>query len=137
MQHAHRVHGRARAALEKVHGVTRTAVRTAEVGASAFGFGVLQGRLPADKQKVMGVDVALGSSVLLHVMGFAGIGGDYSGHLHSFGDGALAAFLVKEGILVGAKMQAKNASKVQGELSEGVEGQSLSDEELSALQNTK
>ena len=137
MQAASRTHGRARAALDKMHGVTRNVVRTAEVGGSAFGFGLLQGRLPEAKQKVMGVDIGLGSAVLLHVFGFAGIGGDYAGHLHAIGDGALASFLTKQGILMGARM-AKEAQlkgpKVQGELGDnGIEGQDLSDDELADL----
>lgn len=134
----HRAHGRARAALEKMHDVTRTAFRTAEVGASAFGFGMLQGRLPADKQHVMGVDIGLGSAVVLHVLGYAGIGGDYAGHLHAIGDGALASFLTSQGIKMGAQLAKKKfaaATFAEGARLAGddIEGQSLSDEELSGL----
>ena len=134
----HRSHGRARAALEKMHGVTRSVVRTAEVGGAAFGFGLLQGRLPEKRQKVMGVDIGLGSAALLHVMAFAGIGGDYSGHLHAIGDGALAAFLTKQGILYGAKLAKEKGLadearfRVLGE--NGVEGAGLTDEELAEIQ---
>jgi hypothetical protein len=148
MQAASRTHGRARAALDKMHGVTRSVVRTAEVGGAAFGFGLLQGRLPESKQKVMGVDIGLGSAVMLHVLGFAGIGGDYAGHLHAAGDGALASFLTKQGILYGARM-AKDAALKKGQAQptfgpgsrvsgdDGLEGQGLSDDELADLSRNR
>jgi len=125
-------------AISKAHSVVHTAVRTAEVGAGAFAFGMLQGRLPADKQKVMGVDVSLGSAVLLHVLGYAGIGGDAAAHLHGFGDGALASFLSTQGIKMGDEWAKKAAAKrlgarVSGELDDGINGQDLSDAELAAL----
>lgn len=132
---AHRVHSRARAALEKMHHTTRTVVRTAEVSGAAFAFGLLQGRLPATKQKVLGVPVDLGSAVLLHVFGFAGLGGDYSGHLHNLGDGVLASYTNKQGILLGSEMAKKAALKagVSGALEDGLEGESLSDEDMANI----
>lgn len=140
LSNMHRAHGRTRSALEKMHQVTRTAVRTAEVGGTAFAFGMLQGRLPASKQKVMGVDIGLGSAVALHVLAYAGIGGDYAGHLHAIGDGALASYLCTQGIKMGAEMAKKKVAgatfdrgpRLEGE---NIEGQSLSDEELQALRS--
>ena len=124
-------------AIEKAHGVVHTAVRTAEVSAAAFGLGVYKGRMEDKYQHVMGVDVGLGSGLLLHVLGFAGIGGEYANHLHSFGDGALAGFLAEQGLKTGKEWQAKALAKkgasVRGELEEGVNGADLSDAELAAI----
>lgn len=141
MQQLDRMKQKYQGAIQKAHSVVHTAVRTAEVGGAAFGIGMLQGRLPANKQKLMGIDISLGSALVLHTFGYAGLGGDYAAHLHSFGDGALAAFLNTQGIKMGAEWakkaadkKLKSGTKVSGELGDGVNGQSLSDDELAAIQ---
>jgi len=88
-----------------------TVVHTAEVSSAAFVAGVVQGRTGG--VEVLGVPMDLGLAAGLHVLGFAGVGGKMSSHLHGFGDGFLAAFLATTGRGVGQAMKAKEvASKL-------------------------
>lgn len=83
-------------------------VHTAEVSSAAFVAGVVQGRTGG--VEVLGVPMDLGLAAGLHVLGFAGVGGKMSGHLHGFGDGFLAAFLATTGRGVGQAMKAKQGT---------------------------
>lgn len=107
-----------------------TMVHTAEVSSAAFVAGVVQGRTGG--VEVLGVPMDLGLAAGLHVLGFAGVGGKMSNHLHGFGDGFLAAFLATTGRGVGQAMKAKQAGgalatpATSGALGAG-QGASLSD----------
>lgn len=119
--------GSAQATLRKHEQVVSTVVNTAEVGAAAFLCGVAQGKWPGTG--VWGVPVDLVAGLGLHVLAFAGIGGKYSSHLHAFGDGALASYLVTLGRDVGSKMS--GMAGVDGVGLSG--GASLADEELARM----
>lgn len=105
-------------------------VHTAEVSSAAFVAGVVQGRTGG--VEVLGVPMDLGLAAGLHVLGFAGVGGKMSGHLHGFGDGFLAAFLATTGRGVGQAMKVKQGTPAlatpatSGALGSG-QGASLSD----------
>jgi len=126
-----------RARLEKVkeHAAktTEKVVRTVEVGASALGFGMVQGRLGS--VEVMGVPVDLGAGVALNLLGYFGAAGKYSDHLNNFGDGALASYLNTVGKGIGAAMAVK-AGKLPaggaGQINAPAKGVSLSPEEIAA-----
>lgn len=92
---------RASKALEQAEDVLKVGVRTAEVGAAAFGLGVLSGKTQGGMPEVVGVPIDLGAGAVLHTLGFLGVGGDLSEHMHNFGDGALASYLVTQGVVVG------------------------------------
>lgn len=95
--------------------VAERAVHTAEVGATAFAFGVLQGKTGGIE--VVGVPLELGTGVGLHLMGYLGLGGKMSDHLHGIADGALAAYLTTIGRAVGAEWKKKGSGT--GELEDG------------------
>ncbi len=105
-------------------------INTAEVGAAAFACGLVQGKWPG--KNLWGVPYDLVAGLTLHVLGFAGVGGaKYARHMHSFGDGALASFLVTTGRDVGARLDTL-MSGVSG--MDGVSGgASLADEELARM----
>ena len=102
---AERLANRARSAVAKADEVIAKAVRTSEVSLAAFGMGLAQGRYGS--VEVMGVPMDLGAGLGLHLLGFAGVGGRHSDHLHGFGDGALASYLTTLGKGIGAGMRAK------------------------------
>lgn len=97
-----RVKAEAEATTEKV-------IRTAEVGGTAFAFGVLQGRTRG--VEIMGVPVELIAGIGLNLGGYFGVAGKMSDHLNNVGDGALAAYLVLMGQGVGAEWHEKDVSK--------------------------
>ena len=119
---------RAKNALKKADHAVNTGIRTAEVGVSAFGFGVLQGRGGAE---IFGVPADLAASLALHAAGFMGVGGVNSPHLHNFGDGALAAYASNMGRGVGSEW--KRTGKLTAPGKDKVAGESLSDSEMAAL----
>lgn len=81
-------------------------VRTTEVTAGAFAFGLAHGYANGDAtsmaDNIGGIPTPLLGAAVLHGLGLMGVGGDMSGHLHSFGDGALAAFASNFGRQIGA-----------------------------------
>lgn len=94
---------------KKTEKVTENAVRTVEVSAASFGWGIVEGRF-GDKLtgesavSVAGVPVALGLGLGLNLAGYLGLAGTrMSEHLHGFGDGFLAAYLTIRGVGVGSK----------------------------------
>ena len=103
--HAMRLHRRASEIASKTRGTVETIVRSSEVGASAFGLGMVQGRY--GQVEVVGVPMELLLAIGLHGAGMLGLGGDLSGHLHSFGDGALATYGANLGRSVGSGMREK------------------------------
>lgn len=81
---------RAKNALAKADEAIATVVNSTEVAASAFTFGLIQGKTGG--VQVFGVPLELLSSGALHTLGFVGVGGKHAGHLHGLADGALAAW---------------------------------------------
>lgn len=84
--------------------ITEKFVRSLEVGAAAFGAGVVQGHGGAS---VAGVPVDLGGAFALNLLGYLGAAGKHSHHLNNFGDGLMAGFLVQKGQHLGAEWKAK------------------------------
>lgn len=139
---AERLKTRAKNALEKADSVVERVVRTVEVGASAFGFGVVQGKYGG--VEVVGIPLELAAGAGLHLLAFAGIGGHMSDHLHHFGDGALACYAATTGRGVGVEWRKKAAQENgagKGELSAPKErlfgassrGTRISDEEMARV----
>ena len=85
--------------------VVEHAISAAEVSAASFALGAIQGKM--GPVKVAGVPIDLAAGVGLHALGFLGLAGKHSSHLHSFGDGALASFFFTMGRGVGMDMKAK------------------------------
>ena len=83
-------------------------VQTMEVGLSAFGFGVLNGRYGG--AEIFGMPADLATAVGLHVVGFLGLGGRFGEHIHNFADGAFASFVTTLGRGVGIGMLIESAS---------------------------
>ena len=142
-------------------------VRATEVSAAAFAFGLAHGygeAAPTSERdeegnskrmssNIAGIPTPLLGAAVLHGLGLFGIGGDMSGHLHSFGDGALAAFASNFGRQIGAIKGApggenvkymdaiskamKPGDQINGSttnlLGTGIAGQRLTDAELAAL----
>jgi hypothetical protein len=102
---------RVQRATEKADDVIDRVVRTTEVGATAFGFGVVQGRYGAIE--VAGIPIDLGAAVLGHIGGFMGVGGRNAQHLHAFADGALASYAVTMGRGAGASWRQKAVTSGQ------------------------
>lgn len=102
-------------AQETIEGV----VRTTEVGAAAFTLGGIQGMRAGKGEepiKIFGrINLELGVAAVLHLGGILGFGGQYSGHLKNFGDGAFAAFAANWGRGIGYKWakdkEAKGSTK--------------------------
>lgn len=107
-----RAQARMRNISAKADETVQTLVHTAEVGSAAFVSGVVNGKTGGIE--VVGVPLDLGLAAGLHVLGFAGVGGKMSGHLHGFADGFLAAFLATTGLGVGKAMAAKSPAATSG-----------------------
>lgn len=124
----------ARSKVAKHERVAGTVIQTAEVGAAAFLCGVVQGKWP--NKSLMGLPLDLTAGLALHIMGFAGVGGKYASHMHSFGDGALASYLVTVGKGVGATLTLPDpftTSKGDSSFAGLSGGASLADEELARM----
>lgn len=125
---------RIRAIREKGEQVTEQVTRTAVVGGTAFGLGVLQGKTGGIE--VVGVPFDLLVGVGAHAAGFMKLGGRSSHQLHNVGDGALALYAGTMGRAVGNTWKTTGkiglpGGKISGELPEGMSGRdSLSDTEL-------
>ena len=114
---AMRAQARIRRSEARSRATIQTVVHTTEVSSAAFVAGVVQGRFGGIE--VLGVPLDLGLAAVMHVAGFAGIGGRYSSHLHGFGDGFLAAFLTTTGRGVGQQLLARRGASSQGALPGG------------------
>lgn len=90
---------------QEAEATTEKVVRTAEVGGSAFAFGVLSGR--TDGIELLGVPLELAAGIALNLGGYFGVAGKMSDHLNNIGDGALAAYLVTMGHGIGAEWRIK------------------------------
>lgn len=97
---------------ERGEHVAGKAIRTTEMGAVAFGLGVMHGRtIKPDGSsgiEVMGMPIDLILGTGLNLAGYFGLGGKHSDHLNNLGDGALAVYLANMGMSVGVKMAAKS-----------------------------
>ncbi len=121
-------------AIEKANDVMEQGVDATLASATAFGLGIWQTR--ADHQKLVGVPVDLAVGLAAHAAGFMGFGGKAAPHLHSIGNGALAAHFHTVGRGVGKEMRAKAGlppvASMGGEgPAEG--GSNLSDDALLAM----
>ena len=120
-------------AIQKADNVIEQGIDATLVSATAFGLGVWQTR--AEYQKLLGVPVDLLVGLAAHAAGFMGVGGKAVPHLHSVGNGALAAHFHTVGRGVGKDMRAKAGLPplmVSGEgPAEG--GSNLSDDALLAM----
>lgn len=114
---------------KKTEKVTEQLVHTVEVGTAAFTMGVVQGKTGGIE--IVGVPLELGLGIGLNLMGYVGLGGKMSDHLHGFGDGCLAAYLTTLGRGAGLKWKAGEAQKALGEGK--TSGAQLSDAELAAM----
>lgn len=104
-QKADRAMAKVRGMRDKAESMTMQLVQTMEVGGTAFGFGILQGRTGG--VEVIGVPVDLGAAFLLHLGGYVGAAGEASTHLHNIGDGAAASYLNTLGVGIGARMRSE------------------------------
>ena len=120
-------------AIEKANDVIEQGVDATLASATAFGLGIWQTR--SDHQKLLGVPVDLAVGLAAHAAGFMGVGGKAAPHLHSVGNGALAAHFHTIGRGVGKDMRAKAGLPpvmISGEgPAEG--GSNLSDDALLAM----
>ncbi len=124
---------------EKGHELAETVVQTAEVGMGALVMGGIQGRF--GDVSVGPIPVSLGSGLVLHAAAFAGVGRAGGGkHLHSLGDGCLAAYLTTLGTGIGADLRKKALSSgMAGDYSDpsgNAGGGVLNDQEQAALSDT-
>jgi hypothetical protein len=116
---------RANGVKAKTEGIVNTVVHSAEVGVAAFAMGALNGRYGG--VEVAGVPVDLGGALALHALGFMGVAGKSSAHVHALGDGLLASYASTLGKGVGVSWREKSLR------SSSVQGARLSAAELRAL----
>jgi hypothetical protein len=119
-------------AIKKADEVIEQGIEATVVSATAFGLGIWQTR--AEHQKLLGVPVDLAVGLAAHAAGFMGLGGKAAPHLHSMGNGALAAHFHTVGRGVGKDMRAK-AGLPPVMIGEGPAegGSNLSDDALLAM----
>ncbi len=113
---------------EKAEETMGQVLQTAEIAAAAGGFAYANGRM-GDMHKGhatpeivipgVGLPADLGTAVVLHGLAFAGAAGKHKEHAHNLGDGALASFLVRMGLTMGAAKRAKPPVAVTGAFSQG------------------
>lgn len=74
-------------------------VSAGEVSLTSFGLGVVNGRY--ENPELVGVPLDLGTGLVFHAIGYAGIAEE---HMHSFGNGGLGSYFSGLGMGVGNKM---------------------------------
>lgn len=131
--YAERAHARARGLAVKSEQAVGTLVRTAEVQATAFGMGVVNGRFGG--VEILGVPLDLGAGSAAHLLAFVGVGGKFSSHLHNLADGALASYMTTLGVGVGKRMAQSAGASSAGAFGSGVgsAAEVLSSEDLAAM----
>lgn len=92
------------------------AVQSAEIIASSFSMGVINGRW--NRPEFLGVPVDALSGLTLHAAGFL-IDDKGGGHLHNLGDGALASYMSGLGLGVGLKMRTEALNPSGAQLPQG------------------
>lgn len=100
MERAKRAISYARNLREETKEQVGQVVQSAEIQGGAFATGLINGRFA--NPKLLGIPAGLGVGIVLHVAGFAGMGGDRARDLHALGDGALASYSADLGREVGA-----------------------------------
>lgn len=120
---AESLQNRVKKATEKADQVIEKVVRTAEISATAFGFGLIQGRYGAIE--LAGIPIDLAAGVGGHILGFMGVGGNMNSHLHALSDGALACYAVTMGKGAGAQWKSGTKKKTAEELESEKKAQSL------------
>lgn len=93
---------------EAAHDTVMTVVQSAEISATAFSLGVINGYW--SQPEVVGVPVAGLLAGGLHVVGFLLDEKQGAQHVHNLGDGCLATYFTTLGVGIGAKMQAEKAA---------------------------
>jgi hypothetical protein len=80
------------------------ALQAVEVGATAFGFGFMRGKMgdANGDLDIAGVPASLGAAIALHGLGFMNVFGKHSEHAHNIADGALAEYASVQGMRMGA-----------------------------------
>ena len=96
---AERAMSYAKRTMEKSKTIVHTAVRTVEISAAAFGWGVVKGKY--GEIELFGAPLSLVGGLGLHILGFIGVAGDASSHLHAFADGSLASWATTTGVQAG------------------------------------
>lgn len=83
-------------------------LQSAEIGATAFGFAFIRGKMgDADGNlDVVGMPASLAAAIAGHGLGFMGVFGKHSEHAHNLADGALAEYAVVQGMRLGASKSA-------------------------------
>jgi len=114
-----RLKARANSMKEKATETMGQVLQTAEIGGTAFVFGYLRGRMGDDNGDlvVAGVPVGLGTGILLHLAGFAGLFGKHDEHAHNLGDGAVSEYLAVLAMRMGAESndQFKGKRRIAGQ----------------------
>lgn len=91
---------------EEAQETVMTVVRSVEVGGTAFGLGIVNGRF--QRPELLGVPADLLVAIGAHGLGFA-MDKNVAPHCHNIGDGALCSYLSTMGIGIGTKMFQENA----------------------------
>jgi hypothetical protein len=102
---AERIQAYAKKTLEKSKEVVAEVVNTIEVTAAAFAWGIVKGRW--GEMEIFGAPLTLVVGLGLHVLGFFGVAGNMSGHLHAFANGTLASWATTTGIGAGDAWKTK------------------------------
>jgi len=102
-QSAMKMATRAKGLQERAEEAMGHVVQTVEIGVAAFAAGMIEGRFGG--VEVVGVPVDLGLGVVGHVLGFVGLAGKHSAHVHNFSDGFIASYLMRLGAGIGSRME--------------------------------
>lgn len=122
---------RARTALARADVAIDKTVTAVVTGGTAFACGVVQGRYGG--LELAGVPADLGAGLVLHGLGFAGVGGKQNEWLHAAGNGALACYLSTIGNGVGKEWRAKVLAGGGAGTPAAASGSTISDQELARL----
>ena len=113
---------------EKMEEAIGQVVQTIEVGSTAVGFGVINGRWGG--VELVGVPLDLITGGVFHLIGLFGVAPD---HMHNLGDGALASWLTTLGAGIGDEMRQKaGGATASGGMLPGGNARSI-DQDLSRI----
>jgi hypothetical protein len=88
---------------QKISETLGTVITTTEVSATAFAFGLIQGKYGGVALANVPIDAIAGLG--LHLFAFTPWAGNLASHVHALGDGALASFVATIGRQVGRGIQ--------------------------------
>lgn len=101
-----------RRAAERARTATGRLVRTAEIGAGAFGISAVSGWRGGSKGLTFwNMPLELVAGISLYALGGLGVAGEYSDDLINFGDGSIAAYLGVEGRKLGIRRGGASAGE--------------------------